>query len=165
MILCKCHWHFSILSQSYQSSFDLSSPVVLPLFSHFLRHLSRLHPLYEQHILRKHSGNIQFFSSISFPILMMEPEERYQSLYVSRYCSRGPLVKLFSERNKTILWRQLWIWLAESELELGLKQVFFCLFYQILFVDLNIITDYDSLQWRTWVWNNNIWSAMETQLS
>lgn len=32
-------------------------------------------------------------------------------------------MEILSERNKTILWRQLWIWLAESQLELGLKQV------------------------------------------
>ncbi|KAL6731911.1 hypothetical protein Aduo_002731 [Ancylostoma duodenale] len=51
------------------------------------------------------------------------PEDRYESVLASRYCKRSPLIEILSERNKTILWRQLWIWLAESELELGLKQV------------------------------------------
>ncbi|CAJ0571485.1 unnamed protein product, partial [Mesorhabditis spiculigera] len=51
------------------------------------------------------------------------PEESYTSVLVTRYCRSSPLLKTFSEKNKTILWRQLWIWLAEAELELGLKQI------------------------------------------
>ncbi|KAK6731789.1 hypothetical protein RB195_007943 [Necator americanus] len=51
------------------------------------------------------------------------PEDRYESVLASRYCKRSPLIEILSERNKTILWRQLWIWLAESEMELGLKQI------------------------------------------
>ncbi|VDO43066.1 unnamed protein product [Haemonchus placei] len=53
----------------------------------------------------------------------MQIENRYESVLASRYCRRSPLLELFSERNKTVLWRQLWIWLAEAELELGLTQV------------------------------------------
>lgn len=50
-------------------------------------------------------------------------EDRYESVLASRYCRKSPLIEILSERNKTILWRQLWIWLAEGEYELGLKQV------------------------------------------
>ncbi|WKX92079.1 hypothetical protein Q1695_010257 [Nippostrongylus brasiliensis] len=50
-------------------------------------------------------------------------EDHYESVLATRYCKKSPLIEILSERNKTILWRQLWIWLAESELELGLKQV------------------------------------------
>ncbi|KAK5975260.1 Argininosuccinate lyase [Trichostrongylus colubriformis] len=53
----------------------------------------------------------------------MHVEDRYESVLASRYCRRSPLIEIFSERNKTILWRQLWIWLAEAEHQLGLKQV------------------------------------------
>ena len=132
------------------------------LFCHFSRIFTthRIRILYINNISFVNIQKIFDFSVFPFPILMMEPEERYQSLYVSRYCSRGPLVKLFSERNKTILWRQLWIWLAESELELGLKQVFWNHFVLLVLPNCiresennNIATDYDSLQRRTWVWN------------
>ncbi|CAJ0594208.1 unnamed protein product [Cylicocyclus nassatus] len=50
-------------------------------------------------------------------------EEHYESVLATRYCRRSPLIEILSEKNKTILWRQLWIWLAEAELELGLKQI------------------------------------------
>ncbi|KIH47327.1 Lyase [Ancylostoma duodenale] len=60
---------------------------------------------------------------ISISMMAACPEDRYESVLASRYCKRSPLIEILSERNKTILWRQLWIWLAESELELGLKQV------------------------------------------
>ncbi|KAJ1347194.1 Adenylosuccinate lyase [Parelaphostrongylus tenuis] len=53
----------------------------------------------------------------------MDTEYRYESVLASRYCKSSPLMEILSERNKTILWRQLWIWLAESQYELGLKQV------------------------------------------
>ncbi|VDM67112.1 unnamed protein product [Strongylus vulgaris] len=51
------------------------------------------------------------------------PEEHYESVLASRYCKRSPLIEILSEKTKTILWRQLWIWLAEAELELGLRQI------------------------------------------
>ena len=53
----------------------------------------------------------------------MSSEDKYESIYASRYCKNSPLIKIFSETNKARLWRQLWIWLAEAEKELGLKQV------------------------------------------
>uniref|UniRef100_A0A914DLU9 Adenylosuccinate lyase C-terminal domain-containing protein n=1 Tax=Acrobeloides nanus TaxID=290746 RepID=A0A914DLU9_9BILA len=49
--------------------------------------------------------------------------DTYSPVLVSRYCRNSPLLKIFSSRHKTELWRQLWIWLAEAELELGLPQV------------------------------------------
>ena len=53
----------------------------------------------------------------------MNPEDKYESVLASRYCKRSPLMGILSEKNKTILWRQLWIWLAEAEMQLGLKQI------------------------------------------
>uniref|UniRef100_A0A915DZQ1 Adenylosuccinate lyase n=1 Tax=Ditylenchus dipsaci TaxID=166011 RepID=A0A915DZQ1_9BILA len=50
-------------------------------------------------------------------------EDNYQSVLSGRYCKNSPLIKLFSDRNKTETWRQLWIYLAEAEKELGLAQV------------------------------------------
>ncbi|KAI1722935.1 lyase domain-containing protein [Ditylenchus destructor] len=51
------------------------------------------------------------------------PEDSYQPVLSSRYGQKSPLNHLFSERNKTEIWRQLWINLSEAENELGLEQV------------------------------------------
>uniref|UniRef100_A0A1I7Y1A3 ADSL_C domain-containing protein n=2 Tax=Steinernema glaseri TaxID=37863 RepID=A0A1I7Y1A3_9BILA len=47
----------------------------------------------------------------------------YVSPLTSRYARGSPLLTMLSETTKTQTWRQLWIWLAEAEKELGLKQV------------------------------------------
>ena len=44
----------------------------------------------------------------------------YQTPLNSRYAS-PEMVKLFSTRNRISTWRQLWVWLAEAEAELGLN--------------------------------------------
>lgn len=54
---------------------------------------------------------------------MGNPQSTYQSVLQSRYCKNSPLLKIFSEENRTLTWRQLWIWLAEAEMELGLKEI------------------------------------------
>uniref|UniRef100_A0AC35U934 Adenylosuccinate lyase n=1 Tax=Rhabditophanes sp. KR3021 TaxID=114890 RepID=A0AC35U934_9BILA len=54
---------------------------------------------------------------------MTEREDLYESPLNSRYCRGSPITEIFSERSKTEAWRQLWIWLAEAEFELGLKQI------------------------------------------
>ena len=48
-----------------------------------------------------------------------EPESIYQNPLITRYASRA-MAELFSARRRTETWRQLWIYLAESERELGL---------------------------------------------
>ncbi|CAI5438483.1 unnamed protein product [Caenorhabditis angaria] len=53
----------------------------------------------------------------------MASEDKFESVLSTRYCKTSPLIRILSETNKATLWRQLWIWLAESEKELGLKQV------------------------------------------
>lgn len=55
----------------------------------------------------------------------MEENEQasYQPVLKSRYCRTSPLMRIFSEKNRTLIWRQLWIWLAEAEKELGLKEI------------------------------------------
>lgn len=50
-------------------------------------------------------------------------EDRYETVLKSRYCRNSPLMNILSERNRVLIWRQMWIWLAEAELKLGLKQV------------------------------------------
>lgn len=50
-------------------------------------------------------------------------EDSYESVLKSRYCRNSPLLRILSETHKTITMRQLWIWLAEAELELGLTQI------------------------------------------
>lgn len=45
--------------------------------------------------------------------------DEYQNPLVSRYASAA-MTQLWSERRKFQTWRQLWVWLAEAEQELGL---------------------------------------------
>ncbi|VDP03885.1 unnamed protein product [Soboliphyme baturini] len=52
----------------------------------------------------------------------MNDHSEYQSALCSRYSSRE-ILQLFSEENKVLLWRQLWVWLAETEMELGLHSI------------------------------------------
>uniref|UniRef100_A0A7E4ZQN7 Adenylosuccinate lyase n=1 Tax=Panagrellus redivivus TaxID=6233 RepID=A0A7E4ZQN7_PANRE len=54
---------------------------------------------------------------------MASKYENYESPLTARYCRGTVISKTFSEQNKIETWRQLWIWLAEAEFELGLKQV------------------------------------------
>ena len=49
----------------------------------------------------------------------MSANDTYQDPLNSRYSS-SEMKYLFSPRNRFSTWRQLWIWLAESEKELGL---------------------------------------------
>ena len=46
--------------------------------------------------------------------------DTYQNPLGSRYASQE-MLKLFSPRTRASTWRQLWVWLAESEKELGLS--------------------------------------------
>ncbi|MDJ0974328.1 MAG: adenylosuccinate lyase [Planctomycetota bacterium] len=48
------------------------------------------------------------------------PHDEYESPLVTRYAGRG-MRKLFSARHRIEAWRQLWIWLAEAERDLGLE--------------------------------------------
>lgn len=49
-----------------------------------------------------------------------EPESIYENPLITRYAS-AEMARLFSMRQRTETWRQLWIYLAEAERELGLK--------------------------------------------
>jgi len=49
--------------------------------------------------------------------------DHYISSLTERYCRDSEISKHFSEKNKIQTWRQLWIWLAQSEMELGLNQI------------------------------------------
>ncbi|KAF8561080.1 hypothetical protein P879_08531 [Paragonimus westermani] len=44
--------------------------------------------------------------------------DTYRNPLITRYAS-NEMIKNFSERRKFVLWRQLWIWLAEAQQELG----------------------------------------------
>lgn len=44
----------------------------------------------------------------------------YKTPLDSRYSSEE-MKKLFSQRSRHSTWRQLWLWLAEAEKELGLE--------------------------------------------
>ncbi|THD18021.1 Argininosuccinate lyase [Fasciola hepatica] len=48
----------------------------------------------------------------------MEQYDVYRNPLTTRYASRE-MIHNFSERRKYIIWRQLWIWLAEAQQELG----------------------------------------------
>ncbi|KAH8868544.1 Adenylosuccinate lyase [Schistosoma japonicum] len=50
----------------------------------------------------------------------MEEFEEYRNPLTKRYASHE-MVCNFSEKRKIILWRQLWIWLAEAQKELGFE--------------------------------------------
>lgn len=54
---------------------------------------------------------------------ILDTMDLYEDTLISRYCSKSKLREIFSESTKTKNWRQLWIWLAEAEKELGLSQV------------------------------------------
>ena len=51
---------------------------------------------------------------------MLETADRYVSPFSTRYAS-DEMQELFSQRHKFIAWRDMWIWLAESEQALGLS--------------------------------------------
>lgn len=53
---------------------------------------------------------------------MASSNDVYQTPFNSRYCS-DEMKKLFSPRNRFSTWRQLWIWLAEAEQQLGLPGI------------------------------------------
>lgn len=48
--------------------------------------------------------------------------DTYQTSLTSRYCS-PEMSKLFSQRSRITTWRQLWLYLAESEEELGVEAI------------------------------------------
>uniref|UniRef100_A0A1I8EXB1 Adenylosuccinase n=1 Tax=Wuchereria bancrofti TaxID=6293 RepID=A0A1I8EXB1_WUCBA len=50
-------------------------------------------------------------------------EDKFETVLKSRYCGKSPLMNILSERNRVLIWRQMWIWLAEGEMQLGLKQI------------------------------------------
>jgi adenylosuccinate lyase len=52
----------------------------------------------------------------------MSPNDEYQTPLNSRYASKE-MKKIFSPRERATQWRQLWLWLAEAEQELGLSQI------------------------------------------
>lgn len=52
----------------------------------------------------------------------MQDKSRYESPLTSRYASKE-MAYCFSDLKKFSTWRQLWLWLAQSELELGLTDI------------------------------------------
>lgn len=48
--------------------------------------------------------------------------DTYQDPLGSRYASKE-MLQLFSARSRASTWRQLWLWLAEAEQELGISQI------------------------------------------
>ena len=54
--------------------------------------------------------------------IMTSQNDEYQTPFNSRYCSKE-MKQLFSPRTRFSTWRQLWVWLAESEQELGLTSI------------------------------------------
>lgn len=49
----------------------------------------------------------------------MPNREIWESPYASRYCSIE-MQKLFSLQTRYLTWRKLWLWLAQSQKELGI---------------------------------------------
>ncbi|KAK3692726.1 adenylosuccinate lyase-like protein [Podospora appendiculata] len=50
----------------------------------------------------------------------MSSNDKYQTPLSTRYASQE-MMTIFSARERASTWRQLWVWLAEAEKELGLK--------------------------------------------
>ncbi|KAJ4334015.1 hypothetical protein N0V87_007173 [Didymella glomerata] len=48
--------------------------------------------------------------------------DTYQTSLTGRYCSKE-MSQLFSQRSRHSTWRKLWLWLAESENELGIENI------------------------------------------
>jgi adenylosuccinate lyase len=48
--------------------------------------------------------------------------DTYQTSLTTRYCS-AEMSQLFSQRSRHSTWRKLWLYLAESQRELGIKTV------------------------------------------
>ena len=48
--------------------------------------------------------------------------DTYQTSLTGRYCSKE-MSQLFSQRSRHSTWRSLWLYLAESEKELGIETV------------------------------------------
>ncbi|MFQ5957679.1 MAG: lyase family protein, partial [Candidatus Brocadiales bacterium] len=53
---------------------------------------------------------------------MSEKRDTYQNPLVDRYAS-PEMAQLFSDKTRHIIWRRLWIALAEAECDLGLKNI------------------------------------------
>ncbi|KAH8175583.1 lyase domain-containing protein [Sarocladium implicatum] len=53
---------------------------------------------------------------------MSSPYDTYQTSLTGRYCS-PEMSGLFSQRSRHSTWRKLWLWLAESEQELGIEGI------------------------------------------
>lgn len=52
----------------------------------------------------------------------MSAYDTYQTSLTGRYCSQE-LSHLFSQRSRHSTWRKLWLYLAESEKELGIPTI------------------------------------------
>jgi adenylosuccinate lyase len=50
------------------------------------------------------------------------PYDNYQTSLTIRYCS-AEMSRLFSQRSRHSTWRRLWLFLAESERELGIETI------------------------------------------
>lgn len=50
------------------------------------------------------------------------PYDTYQTSLTGRYCS-PEMSRLFSQRSRHSTWRQLWLFLAESESQLGIEAI------------------------------------------
>src|ERR1700712_4065251 len=48
--------------------------------------------------------------------------DTYQTSLTTRYCS-AEMSQLFSQRSRHSTWRKLWLYLAESEQELGIETI------------------------------------------
>lgn len=52
----------------------------------------------------------------------MSRYDEYQTPLASRYAS-SEMKQIFTARTRASTWRKLWLWLAESEKELGVSQI------------------------------------------